>query len=58
MPAGWAGWTPAERDTVEALTKAIVAKLLHEPSTRLRLAAGTPQGERNAAAVVDLFDLS
>ena len=47
-----------EIDTVEALTKAIIAKLLHEPSTRLRLAAGTPQGERNAAAIVDLFDLS
>lgn len=46
-----------DRATVEALTRAIVAKLLHEPSTRLRHGAGTPQGERNAAAVVDLFDL-
>ena len=47
----------AERDSVEALTKAIVAKLLHEPSVRLKTQAGTPQGERNAAAVRDLFDL-
>jgi glutamyl-tRNA reductase len=46
-----------ERDTVEALTRAIVAKLLHTPSVRLRHGAGTPQGERNAAAVSDLFDL-
>ncbi len=45
------------RTTVEALTKAIVAKLLHEPSIRLKDQAGTPQGERNAAAVRDLFDL-
>jgi glutamyl-tRNA reductase len=46
-----------ERDTVEALTRAIVAKLLHGPSVRLRNDAGTPKGERNAAAVSDLFDL-
>ncbi len=46
-----------QRDSIEALTKAIVAKLLHEPSVRLKSQAGTPQGERNAAAVRDLFDL-
>jgi glutamyl-tRNA reductase len=39
------------------LTRTIVAKLLHQPSVRLRHDAGTPQGERNASAVVDLFDL-
>lgn len=47
----------AERELVEAITRGIVAKLLHEPSVRLRNQAGTPQGERNAAAVADLFDL-
>ena len=47
----------AEREAVEALTRSIVAKLLHNPSVRLRQQAGTPQGERNAAAVADLFDL-
>ena len=47
----------AQRAEVEALTRAIVAKLLHEPSVRLRHDAGTPQGERNAAAVSDLFEL-
>jgi glutamyl-tRNA reductase len=47
----------AEREAVEALTSAIVAKLLHEPTVRLRSDVGTPQGERNAAAVSDLFDL-
>jgi len=46
-----------QRASVEALTRAIVAKLLHEPSVRLKSQAGTPQGERNAAAVRDLFDL-
>ena len=51
------GLEPSERDAVEALTRAIVAKLLHEPSVRLKDEAGTPRGERNAAAVRDLFDL-
>ena len=46
-----------QRAAVEALTKGIVAKLLHQPSVRLKDDAGTPQGERNAAAVRDLFDL-
>jgi len=49
---------PAQRAAVEALTKGLVAKLLHQPSVRLKDDAGTPQGERNAAAVRDLFDLS
>jgi glutamyl-tRNA reductase len=49
--------TDDQVDAVEALTKSIVAKLIHQPSVRLRHDAGTPQGERNAAAVSDLFDL-
>ncbi|MGA0863209.1 MAG: glutamyl-tRNA reductase [Ilumatobacteraceae bacterium] len=51
------GLDTAQRDVVEALTKAIVAKLLHQPSVSLRDAAGTPQGERLSAAVHDLFHL-
>lgn len=51
------GLDEAQRRSVDALTKAIVAKLLHEPSVRLKTQAGTPQGDRNAAAVRDLFDL-
>jgi glutamyl-tRNA reductase len=47
----------AERDAVDALTRSIVAKLLHSPSIRLRADAGTPHGARNAAAVNDLFEL-
>lgn len=48
---------PSQRAVVEALTKGIVAKLLHQPSIRLKDDAGTPKGERNAAAVRDMFDL-
>ena len=47
-----------ERTTVEALTRAIVAKLMHEPTATLKRDAGTPRGERNADAVRDLFDLT
>ena len=47
----------SEREAVESLTRSIVAKLLHEPSVRLKAQAGTPQGERNTAAMRDLFDL-
>jgi glutamyl-tRNA reductase len=46
-----------QRAAVEAVTKGLVAKLLHQPSVRLKEDAGSPQGERNAAAVRDLFDL-
>ena len=48
---------PAQRDAVEALSRGIVAKLLHHASVRLKDDAGTPQGERNSAAVRELFDL-
>jgi glutamyl-tRNA reductase len=47
----------AQRAAVEAVTRGIVAKLLHNPSVRLKDDVGTPSGERNAAAVRDLFDL-
>jgi glutamyl-tRNA reductase len=47
-----------QRELVEMVTRGLIAKLLHEPSVRLREQAGTPRGERNAAAVADLFDLS
>jgi glutamyl-tRNA reductase len=51
------GLDDEQRATVDALTRAIVAKLLHSPSVRLRQDAGSPQGERNAAAVSELFGL-
>ena len=46
-----------QRAAVQAMTKGIVAKLLHTPSVKLKDDAGTPQGERNASTVRDLFDL-
>jgi glutamyl-tRNA reductase len=46
-----------ERAAVEALTRGIVAKLLHEPTVRLKSSAGSLQGERLAEAVRTLFDV-
>lgn len=46
-----------ERAAVEALTRGIVAKLLHEPTVGLKDAAGTAAGERLSDAVRSLFDL-
>jgi glutamyl-tRNA reductase len=48
---------PAEREALEALSRSVVAKLLHEPTVRLKEAGGTVRGERLAEAVRDLFDL-
>ncbi|HKY13866.1 MAG TPA: glutamyl-tRNA reductase [Microthrixaceae bacterium] len=48
---------PNEREAVEALTRAIVAKLVHVPTTRLKDASGTLRGERLSAALRDLLDL-
>ena len=57
LSARVAGLDADQRELVEVITKGIVSKLLHNPSVRLREAAGTPQGERLAAAVRDLFNL-
>ena len=48
---------PDQRSVVEALTQGIVNKLLHEPTVRVKDAAGTPRGEYYADALAALFDL-
>ncbi|MGH9062858.1 MAG: glutamyl-tRNA reductase [Acidimicrobiales bacterium] len=48
---------PQEQETVEALTRQLLAKLLHEPTVALKEAAGSPRGERLGEAVRTLFDL-
>jgi glutamyl-tRNA reductase len=52
------GLDDRQRAAVEALTRGVIAKLLHAPSIRLKDDAGTPRGERNALALRDLYDLS
>ncbi|MDY7106387.1 MAG: glutamyl-tRNA reductase [Actinomycetota bacterium] len=46
-----------EREVVDQLTRRLMATLLHEPTVRLKDAAGTPRGERLADTVAELFGL-
>jgi glutamyl-tRNA reductase len=48
---------PSTRDTIDQLTRSIVNKLLHEPTVRVKDAAGTARGELYADALVELFGL-
>lgn len=49
--------TDVQRSAVEAMTRGLVAKLLHEPTVRLRDTSGSSRGDRLAASIRDLFDL-
>ena len=48
---------PKTAETIEALTRGIVAKLLHEPTVRVKEAAGSGRGDLFADALSALFDL-
>jgi glutamyl-tRNA reductase len=48
---------PREREAVEALTRSLLGKLLHDPTVRLKDAAGSAKGDRLAGALRELFDL-
>jgi glutamyl-tRNA reductase len=48
---------PETRAVIDALTQGIVNKLLHEPTVRVKDAAGTPRGDYYSDALATLFDL-
>ena len=48
---------PAQARAVEALSRGIVAKLLHEPTVNVKAGVGSPAGEQLAQALRQLFDL-
>jgi glutamyl-tRNA reductase len=48
---------PAASEAVEQLTRSIVNKVLHEPTVRVKDAAGSARGEVYADALVQLFGL-
>lgn len=50
--------TEAERDHIEAMTRALVKKLLHAPTHRLRAEAASPRASEYAAVARTLFNLS
>jgi len=49
--------TPEQFEFVDGVTRAILAKLLHEPTVSLKRTAGTSLGDRLAESVRDLFGL-
>ena len=51
------GLSEREREAVEALTRGIVNRLLHEPSVRLKTIADARGDDAHAVALRDLFDL-
>ncbi|MFV0256956.1 MAG: glutamyl-tRNA reductase [Acidimicrobiales bacterium] len=50
------GMADADREVVEALSRTLVAKILHRPTVVLRDAAGTARGDRLAEAARELFE--
>jgi glutamyl-tRNA reductase len=52
-----AGLDESSARAVEALTRGIVAKLLHDPTVAVKSGVGTPTGEQLAQALRQLFDL-
>ncbi len=52
-----AGLDDAQLDVVDALTRGIIGKLLHDPSVALKDAAGSTRGDRLVAALRELFAL-
>lgn len=52
-----AGLSPAQQQAVEALSRGIVAKLLHDPTVAVKAAAGSPAGEQLAQTLRQLFGL-
>ncbi|HET9078808.1 MAG TPA: glutamyl-tRNA reductase [Acidimicrobiales bacterium] len=51
------GLDDAQARAVEALTRGIVAKLLHDPTVAVKAGSGTVRGEQLASALRQLFDL-
>ena len=51
------GLDDRQRQAVDSLTRSMLAKLLHEPTVRLKDTAGSAQGERLADSLRELFDL-
>jgi glutamyl-tRNA reductase len=51
------GLSPEALEQADEVTRAVLAKLLHEPTVLLKESAGTSRGERLVEALRILFDL-
>lgn len=47
----------AQRQALDEFSSALIAKLFHDPTVNLKMASGTPEGERMAEAVRRLFEI-
>ena len=47
----------AQHRAVEEFSSALIAKLFHDPTINLKMASGTPEGERMAEAIRRLFEI-
>ena len=53
----WEGLTDADRQRLELMARAIASRLLHEPTLRMKRAAGGDDAYRYVNALRELFDL-
>jgi glutamyl-tRNA reductase len=53
----WEGLSDADRARVEVMAKAIASRILHEPTRRIRRAAGSDDAYEYVSALRDLFGL-
>jgi glutamyl-tRNA reductase len=51
------GLDSGQVELVDALTRGLVSKLLHQPTVVLKDAAGSPRGDRLVAALRELFEI-
>jgi glutamyl-tRNA reductase len=55
--ARWESLSEADRERVEVLARAVVSRLLHEPTLRLKGSAGEESSYRHVHALRELFGL-
>jgi glutamyl-tRNA reductase len=58
MEQRWDGLSAADRQRLDAMTRTMVNKLLHEPTVRLKQLAAADRSEPYADAVTELFGLT
>ena len=58
MEPRWDALTPADRERLDAVTRSMLNKLLHEPTVRLKQLAAADQSAPYAEAVTELFGLA
>ena len=58
MEPRWDALSPADRQRLDAVTRTMLNKLLHEPTVRLKQLAAADRSDSYAEAVTELFGLA